>query len=242
MTIRNQTKSGTILIDFDYDCPLTGDLYFEAKFDPIGNPTLKNNKSKWIPPKTMELSGLEDGYSYNIWIEACIDSACNRSLLSKTFLSCEYRDAPSEPLELKVHENKTLQKCNETIRNVNKIKGSKDSSVSGWVFNVTKGPWNKIVPPTCKAASWFGWSTNDIAGSISTTLYGNGLASIWFGNCCKNGTVKLLLNGKEISSAGPNSHLVTHFYFPDNSILELQELGYGIIRFDDFRIKDCEGK
>ena len=62
-----------------------------------------------------------------------------------------------------------------------------------------------------------------------------------FGNCWKNGIVKMLLNGKEISSAGPNTHIVTDFYFEDGSMLELQEQGVGIIRFDDFKIKDCEG-
>ena len=81
-----------------------GSYFIQAKYVPIGNPILKNVTSNKIGPKTLELSGLEDGYSYTIWIEACVDGIgkCMNSTSETETMSCDFQDTPDQPTHLTV--------------------------------------------------------------------------------------------------------------------------------------------
>ena len=70
---------------------------------------------------------------------------------------------------------------------INNIKSAKTNKVSGWIFDIDRGPcpWNcfylnstKI--GTCGNSSWFGWKDGSPVGSISTRLYGNGYVLKFF--------------------------------------------------------------
>ena len=123
---------------------------------------------------------------------------------------------------------------------INSLKNSDSATVSGWNFDLDRGPWNYDATGlgSCGDGPWFGWKNGDEIGIISSTLHGTGTASITFGNCWETGEVRLLIDGNVISSAGPKSLISTEFQF-DNSNLKLEEHFTGIIRFDDFEIPNC---
>ena len=129
------------------------------------------------------------------------------------------------------------------MEKVNSLKGNKEKSVSGWTFDLSNGPWNDdSIWSYCTVAPWFGWKNNNPVGSIKTTLYGIGHASLTFGNCWMTGTVNLYLDGAIIASAGPRSMKTAIFDYSNGNELKLDETDTGIIRFDDFKIYNCEGK
>jgi hypothetical protein len=74
-----------------------------------------------------------------------------------------------------------------------------------------------------KCTNWYGWTNDAPVCSISTSLVGKGLALLYFGNCWNTGVVKVLLDGAEIGSAGPQepNELIT-FYYHGGSTLEFQ--------------------
>ena len=122
---------------------------------------------------------------------------------------------------------------------MNNLKNSQSATVTGWMFDLDSGPWNYGNIGTCGDASWFGWKTGAAIGTISTILYGNGNASLTFGNCWNTGQVKLFLDGNEISSASSNSLITSEFEFKDSNI-RFEEHNTAIIRFDDFEIQECD--
>ena len=129
------------------------------------------------------------------------------------------------------------------MEKVNSLKGNKEKSVSGWTFDLSNGPWNDdSIWSYCTVAPWFGWKNNNPVGSIKTTLYGIGHASLSFGNCWTSGTVNLYLDGTIIASAHPKSMKTATFDFSNGNKLKLDEINTGIIRFEDFKISNCEGK
>ena len=128
------------------------------------------------------------------------------------------------------------------MEKVNSLKGNKEQSVSGWTFDLNNGPWNDAPWDYCSVAPWFGWKSNDKVGSIKTTLYGIGYASLTFGNCWTTGTVNLYLDGAIIDSAGPGSMKTAIFDYSNGNELKLDETNEGIIMFEDFKISNCEGK
>ena len=90
--------------------------------------------------------------------------------------------------------------------NVNRLANSVTDTVPEWVFDLEYGPWNvgnNI--GSCSDSSWFGFKNGYAIGSIIIMLYGQGHASLTFGNCWNSGLVKLFLNGSEIISVGPNN-------------------------------------
>ena len=125
------------------------------------------------------------------------------------------------------------------MMNVNRLANSVTDTLPEWVFDLEFGSWNVGGNVgSCGDSSWFGFKNGNAIGSISIMLYGQGHASLTFGNCWNSGEVKLFLNGSEIISAGPNSIENIEFDF-ENSQLKLEEHHIGIIRFDHFEIPGC---
>ena len=129
---------------------------------------------------------------------------------------------------------------------VNILKQNKEQSVSGWIFDLNYGPWNRDPSDlawleTCSGSPWFGWKKGQSVGSVKTTLYGSGHASLTFGNCWTEGTVNLYIDGTIIASAGPTSMKTATFDYSNSNELKLDE-DIGIIRFEDFKVSIYEGR
>ena len=123
---------------------------------------------------------------------------------------------------------------------VNILKHNKEKSISGWTFDLGYGPFNTEI---AGCSPWFGYKSGQQVGSIKTTLSGSGgQASLTFGNCWTSGTVNLYLDGTIIASAHPKSMKTATFDFSNGNELKLDEINTGIIRFEDFKISNCEGK
>ena len=76
-------------------------------------------------------------------------------------------------------------------------------------------------------------------GSISTILSGTGKAKLDFGNCgiTSGGTVKAILDGEEIASAGPEApNNIVEFNFNDGSSLSIKETNWAVIQFNSLEI------
>ena len=69
-------------------------------------------------------------------------------------------------------------------------------------------------------------------------MYGQGTASLKFGNCWDTGVVKLFVDGNEISSVGPHSEQTVIFDFVNNTTIQIEE-DSGIILFHYFEIPLC---
>ena len=80
----------------------------------------------------------------------------------------------------------------------------------------------------------YAWSEGDPVCSLSTTLVGNGKASLDFGNCWSDGIVKVYLDGIEIGFAKPEESQLASFSYTDGSKLEVKELNTGIIQLNKF--------
>ena len=131
------------------------------------------------------------------------------------------------------------------MEKVNSLKGNKEESVSGWTFALDYGPWNRDPSDyggICPGSPWFGWSYGPSIGYMKTTLDGSGHASLTFGNCWTTGTVNLYLDGIKIASAQATSVKTVTFDYSNGYELKLDEVDAGIIRFEDFKISNCEGK
>ena len=66
-----------------------------------------------------------------------------------------------------------------------------------------KGWYNEAAEYCGGDGTWYGWSSGEKAGVLSTTFQGSGTFTLGFGNCWTNGKVKAYLNGREIGSASP---------------------------------------
>jgi len=74
--------------------------------------------------------------------------------------------------------------------------------------------------------NWFGWSGADNVGSAKTTLNGDGVATLEFGNCWSEGSVNVYLNDVLIASAtGRQYRKLIKFSFSDGATLEIKDEG-----------------
>ena len=89
---------------------------------------------------------------------------------------------------------------------------------------------------------WIGYNKDiNVPGQISTMLKGYGSASLEFGNCINEGTVKVFLNDKEIGSTIDKKERKTiQFEFWHGDTLVLKEEKKGMILFSDFKYT-CTG-
>ena len=131
---------------------------------------------------------------------------------------------------------------------VNKLKGSSSTTVSGWTFNGVKNGgsqnlsnhFRSAINATewgCPNASWFAWAWPE-EGSINTTLHGKGEAILEYGNCHKRGNVAVHLNGIRLSDVGPKKEVQVGFEFNDGDVLQITEYK-AIIQFNYLRIVGC---
>ena len=85
----------------------------------------------------------------------------------------------------------------------------------------------------------YGYKIGSPIGFIRTTLNGCGKARLDFGNCANVGYTQVKLDGNEISVANANEHSkIVEFTFQHGSVLELSDLNYGIIKFNNFHVVD----
>ena len=111
-----------------------------------------------------------------------------------------------------------------------------------------KGPWNvdvndpNLSVKACSSASWFGWKKADAVGSISTTLYGNGRATLQYANCNTQGMVVVYLNDAQIFVHAHTQTVETkEFEFFDGDVVKISEENSGVIQFNDLSISGCSG-
>ena len=91
-----------------------------------------------------------------------------------------------------------------------------------------------------KGKRWFGYNY-DSGGSVNTTLFGCGNASLNFGNCYESGKVLAYLNGIELGSVTGLKNKTIDFGFMDGDSIEIQENG-GIILLNNFVQNPCPGE
>ena len=137
---------------------------------------------------------------------------------------------------------------------MNELVGSRSKNFSAWNINVNHGQWlypdpDSHVPDVwsnCgEGKKWYGWNGspgNEIekTGSISTILPVSGKVRLSFGNCWNSGDVSVYLNGVLKSSAIPNSHHKSTFWFEAGDELKICDEGHNsIIQFDFIELSNC---
>ena len=113
----------------------------------------------------------------------------------------------------------------------------------GWVFSYEMTPSkDPSFQDTCSASqnsqiseTWYGYSHEEIIGSVSKQLKGKGSGKLIYGNCFEKGKgnpsnkVNVYLNGVQISNATSGEIKKIDFDYVDNDIIKLEE-EYGIIK------------
>ena len=118
----------------------------------------------------------------------------------------------------------------------------------GWKIDCDEGVWQQNARDYAghRCSNWYGWTSSNSIGSISTTFNGIGRAQLDFGNCWNGGTVNATLNGTLIASVPKNTPSVTvEFDFEIGSILKIAEhylFQDGIIQFNSLNIIQCNGE
>ena len=117
-----------------------------------------------------------------------------------------------------------------------------EMSKNGWNIDVTD--INKDYDSKCRSdLNWYGWGTSGQVGTISTVLKGSGKLTIDFGNCYKQGEVKVYLDSKLMAAAKKNTNnVVKTFSFNQGSLLEIKDEGpNSVIRLNSITF-ECTGK
>ena len=97
---------------------------------------------------------------------------------------------------------------------------------------------NEIYKNCGNGLEWFGYySSGD--GVIKTTLYGCGKAILDYGNCFEDGTVGIFLDNYLIGATYHTQSKLISFSYTNGSILEIKEIGQGIIKFNNFTVIEC---
>ena len=144
--------------------------------------------------------------------------------------------------------------CNDLSERLNELVGSTTKNFSAWHINVSHGQWlhpdpDPSVPDVMSSCGggkmWYGWDGSpgnkfEKIGSISTILPISGKVRLAFGNCWNSGTVSVYLNGVLKSSAIPNSHHKSTFWFEAGDELKLCDEGHNsIIQLDFIELSNC---
>jgi len=116
---------------------------------------------------------------------------------------------------------------------------------AGWNLGVEVWQNDKaVVAAKCRrGTNWFGWSGHARVGTVSTTLLGDGEATLDFGNCWDQGVVKVYLNDKVVASAHKNTPSKTvSFNFHHGDFLRLRDEGRNsIIAINDITFRCSSG-
>ena len=86
---------------------------------------------------------------------------------------------------------------------------------------------------------WYGWKGLDNVGSINTTLFGCGNATLDFGNCSNKGSVVAYKNGEELATVRHLRNTSVTFEFSDLDLIDIREFKSGIILFNNFVQNPC---
>ena len=109
-----------------------------------------------------------------------------------------------------------------------------------WNIDCDAGVWDQgsrnFAGQMC--SNWYGWTSGNPIGSITTTFNGIGRAKLDFGNCWRWDTVTATLDGTVIATASGNTpSMKVEFDFHIGSILKITE--NGIIQFNSLNILQC---
>ena len=114
---------------------------------------------------------------------------------------------------------------------------------NGWVFDVTNSNEDRYKNECGKFQTWYGYSYGRDVGSIHVALLGSGNATLNYGNCYRQGRVKVLLNGKEISQASANTlEKIARFSYSHRNILTIKEVNTAIIKTNSLRFSCGKGR
>ena len=116
-------------------------------------------------------------------------------------------------------------------------------AVPEWNIDCEQGVWLQGSRDYAgnRCSNWYGWTSANPIGSISTTFNGIGRAQLDFGNCWYSspGFVKAILNGTVIASATKNTPSMTvEFDFHVGSILKIAEHG-SVMQFNSLDVLQC---
>ena len=131
--------------------------------------------------------------------------------------------------------------------NVNNLVRSTGKNVPGWTIDVNHGPGIKHSDDAVNCTGWWGFKWPNTPGNdglITTTLNGNGIATLEFGSCVIGaldgiGVVKVFLNDVELASASGIETKKINFKFQHGSTLTIKEIGPSILQFNKFEVKEC---
>ena len=124
---------------------------------------------------------------------------------------------------------------NDHLNNLLGHNNSKNEHVPGWMIDV-----EYVQPDEDYLKKWFGYNYYS-GGSVNTTLFGCGNATLNFGNCFDFGEVAAYKNGKELGMANANENKTIAFEFFDGDSIEIRGYG-GIILLNNFVQDPCPGK
>ena len=108
---------------------------------------------------------------------------------------------------------------------------------NGWIFNTQENKPSDF-SGQCGPTTWYGWSHEDLIGSVFVKFLGKGVGLIKFGNCAMEGFVLGLIGHKQLGLAHQNESISATFNYDSGSTLVIQEFGRAIIKLHEMTL-DC---
>ena len=108
---------------------------------------------------------------------------------------------------------------------------------NGWIIN-TQENMPSDFSSQCGPTTWYGWSHENLIGSVFVTFLGEGVGTIKFGNCAMEGFVLGLIGHKQLGLAHQNESITATFNYYSGSTLVIQEFGSAIIKLHEMTL-DC---
>jgi len=102
---------------------------------------------------------------------------------------------------------------------------------NGWKIDA-KNSMDPHYSEWCGTETWFGYTSSDAIGYVEATFVGKGRATLTFGNCNKEGSVVVKLDGKEISSAKAKTLEKVEFQYSQGNTLRIEEINTAIIKLN----------
>ena len=111
---------------------------------------------------------------------------------------------------------------------------------NGWNVDVeysNENDWNSI--ENCSLVTFYGYSPNEIVGTVSANFKGSGEATLAYGNCFRTGYVLVSLNDLELGRVDSNSRANVTFDFSEGDILRIEEFESARIKLYRLTFEGC---